>query len=659
MTKITSETRFRKFNFTLYEKLDTIYSHITNLFNDKSCPFSILKFQFELNYNSKEPGKHHVQGFARVRKGQLRLGSYDSITQKGSGIKEIFEANIHIEFANGTDDECLAYTGKEYNRCKNPNHQKCKCDLFDLSKICKKCNETCERTFARISEDSNIAGPFEFIFDENKFKNNKKQESNNEEEIYYEMAVKEVMNGKDVDEVIVKYAYKCKNWGRTTQGLRDIARATKKQTINPLKEVNRFWEPCIIYIYGDTGTGKSNLCKELFPGIYQKDDIKQFENYNNDEFDYKRDTAILLDDFYGSNISWTNFLRLTNENHCLMDVKYGKTKIVAMYICITSNGPIENLYKNLRERNSSIDIKAFIRRVRFIIKFEGDPIDSRIGKGNVIRIFEKGNKQDFNNRIFDIEFNKETTLEQAEKVTIDLGIEGTIFQDTVTGYYYWRQSWENEINKYSTIENIDDITDRIITNIPKSDPGKRIIVSSSKDKKTKNIKHSKQHNFDEYNPQIESSKRKHEDEYQIQENTNKKQKLNFENNQFKNSDTESEYSSISGYDTDDSENTKEQKRKNKTKGKKPKYKNQFKLSQQEQFDIDKDIQFEIDQQQFQIQQNYQKDLNKQQVIKSDDDFDYTEDVELDIADEEFYEQFARENKYNNNYSGFKRMFKRL
>src|SRR5260363_234704 len=113
MTKITSETRFRKFNFTLYKKLDAIYSYITNLFNNKSCPFSILKFQFELNYNSKEPGKHHIQGFARVCKEQLYLGSYNSITQKGSGIKKIFEANIHIEFANGTDEDCLAYTRKK------------------------------------------------------------------------------------------------------------------------------------------------------------------------------------------------------------------------------------------------------------------------------------------------------------------------------------------------------------------------------------------------------------------------------------------------------------------------------------------------------------------------------------------------------------------
>ncbi|CAG8562242.1 15214_t:CDS:2, partial [Gigaspora rosea] len=123
-----------------------------------------------------------------------------------------------------------------------------------------------------------------------------------------------------------------------------------------------------------------------------------------------------------------------------------------MYICITANGPIENFYKNLRERNSSFDIEAFIRR--------------------------KENKQDFNNRIFDIEFNRKTTLEQAEKITIYLKIEGTIFQNTATEYYYWRQSWKNEINKFSTIKNIDDITDRVITNIPKSDSGKRIIVSS-------------------------------------------------------------------------------------------------------------------------------------------------------------------------------------
>ncbi|CAG8813894.1 7886_t:CDS:2, partial [Gigaspora rosea] len=153
--------------------------------------------------------------------------------------------------------------------------------------------------------------------------------------------------GKDIDEVINKYASYCKKWAYTPQGLEKVAKAKTKKTINPLKDIQKFWELCVIYIYAD------------------------------------KDTAILIDDFYGS-MSWTNFLRLTDRNYCLMDIKYGKTNVVAMYICITANGPIENLYKNLRERNSSIDIKAFIRRVRYIIKFEGDPIDSRMGKGNII-----------------------------------------------------------------------------------------------------------------------------------------------------------------------------------------------------------------------------------------------------------------------------------
>ncbi|RIB16942.1 hypothetical protein C2G38_2188633 [Gigaspora rosea] len=235
------------------------------------------------------------------------------------------------------------------------------------------------------------------------------------DENYYIKTINEAQKGRDIDE-------------------EELQKHKTKKTINPLKNIQRFWEPCVIYIYGDKATEKSDLYKELFLELYKKDNIKQFENYNNDKINYNRDTTILIDDYYGS-MSWTNFLQLTNRNYCLMNIKY--------------------------ERNSSIDIEAFIRRVRYIIKFEGDPIDSRIGKGDITHIFEKGNKQDFNNRIFDIEFNRETTLEQAKKakkVTVDLGIKGTIFQDTVTEYYYWRQSWENEINKYSTFENIDDIT---------------------------------------------------------------------------------------------------------------------------------------------------------------------------------------------------------
>ncbi|RIB10925.1 hypothetical protein C2G38_2204842 [Gigaspora rosea] len=140
-----------------------------------------------------------------------------------------------------------------------------------------------------------------------------------------------------------------------------------------------------------------------------------------------------------------------------MDVKYSKTHIVAMYICITANGSIDNLYTKLCE-----------------------PIDSCVGKGDVICIFEKENKQDFNNRIFDIEFNKDTTLEQVKLVTTDLDIDSDIYQDKNTGFYYWRRFWNNEINKYSTIIDIDNITDQVITNIPKSAPGKGKLIFSTR-----------------------------------------------------------------------------------------------------------------------------------------------------------------------------------
>ncbi|CAG8543303.1 13201_t:CDS:2, partial [Dentiscutata heterogama] len=152
---------------------------------------------------------------------------------------------LQANFANRTDDQCLAYTGKDYDRYKNPKHQPCKCDFFDLFKICKKCNESCERLFARISKDTEIA-------EDEELQTNP-----------YEIATKEVLKGADIDKVITKYASSCKK---------------------------------------DTEIEKSKLCKDLFSGMYEKDDIKQFEEYNNEEFNYNCDNAILLDDFYGLNI---------------------------------------------------------------------------------------------------------------------------------------------------------------------------------------------------------------------------------------------------------------------------------------------------------------------------------------------------------------------
>ncbi|CAG8612666.1 7491_t:CDS:1, partial [Scutellospora calospora] len=133
---------------------------------------------------------------------------YNLETKKGSGLKMIFEANIHFEFANSTDKHCLAYTSKDYNRCKlsehNPNSKKelkCKYDFKDLSKICLYYNKNCKRSFAHINKDSTIAGLFLFIFDESKFEKEKPN--------FYKEAIVKVLKGEDVDEVIVDLSKNC------------------------------------------------------------------------------------------------------------------------------------------------------------------------------------------------------------------------------------------------------------------------------------------------------------------------------------------------------------------------------------------------------------------------------------------------------------------
>jgi hypothetical protein len=80
MSKINSQTQFRRFNFTLYEKLDIIHKHISDIFNEKTCPFKEFHFKFEPNNHTSQPGRYHAQGYAELKK-QTRLGTYDQITK--------------------------------------------------------------------------------------------------------------------------------------------------------------------------------------------------------------------------------------------------------------------------------------------------------------------------------------------------------------------------------------------------------------------------------------------------------------------------------------------------------------------------------------------------------------------------------------------------
>ena len=87
-----------------------------------------------------------------------------NIQKTFTNIKETFDDNAMIFPKNGktwgTSKEARDYSIKEYNRCKQ--HSKCKCDYFDLTKICELCTNKCIRRKACIDGPPEIVGPFEF-----------------------------------------------------------------------------------------------------------------------------------------------------------------------------------------------------------------------------------------------------------------------------------------------------------------------------------------------------------------------------------------------------------------------------------------------------------------------------------------------------------------
>ncbi|CAG8565985.1 12081_t:CDS:1 [Acaulospora morrowiae] len=278
-------TRFRRFNFTLYEHVDTSFvKSIEEKFRDLNNCIQYIIFQLEFNHHASGSDERiHMQGFV-ILKNQMRIGKYDRERGVGSGIKNIFKSNsIHIDFANGTPDQCRDYCSKKYNRCKD--HDSCKCDYFDLERVCEKCDENCIRDFARVydvNRDDTPSGPWEFgvIYNnQNRTEGNSRHSRKNKESEYMTKAIDKIIGGGDIDEAIVECAPMIPS--RITVNMDRIAKAVNN--IND-KFGGRCWDPCNIYIFGTPGTGKTFWTSIVFPNAYKKsmdDDWKWWENYNN------------------------------------------------------------------------------------------------------------------------------------------------------------------------------------------------------------------------------------------------------------------------------------------------------------------------------------------------------------------------------------------
>jgi len=109
----------------------------------------------------------------------------------------------------------------------------------------------------------------------------------------------------------------------------------------------RDWKTELYIICGDTGVGKSRICRETYPEAYWKPRGSWWCGYDSHE-------TVVIDDFYGW-LPWDLLLRLTDRYPLLVETKGGSVQFVAKRVIITSNKTYTDWY--------SMDPAPLTRRV--------------------------------------------------------------------------------------------------------------------------------------------------------------------------------------------------------------------------------------------------------------------------------------------------------
>jgi hypothetical protein len=139
-------------------------------------------------------------------------------------------------------------------------------------------------------------------------------------------------------------------WFRTYKGIREW------MLLHPTERTERTQFHAFI---GDTGTGKSSLCKELSPNAFWKPSGPWFDGYNGQE-------DIVLDEADKQGLPLGSFLTLADRFNLKVPVKGGFQDFVAKKIFATSNLPLDQWFPAA----DGVEMKAFLRRVDSITKFK-------------------------------------------------------------------------------------------------------------------------------------------------------------------------------------------------------------------------------------------------------------------------------------------------
>lgn len=213
----------------------------------------------------------------------------------------------------------------------------------------------CELTYAPSSneyplKDRTYIEPFRFEFGEKVIKRNNSADW----QLVYQQASRGTFEEIPADIRVRHYL-----------SLRRIYNDSLQCVISP-RRTYLFW--------GTTGSGKTQLCIELFPNGYYKDPCNLwFDGYSNQE-------TIIIDEFRGD-LPVSNLLRWCDQRvPVLLQTKGGHRPLMAQRIIITSNLPLEAWYPNI----DSETLLALKRRI-VCYKFPLNTLEKFVLKHSLIK----------------------------------------------------------------------------------------------------------------------------------------------------------------------------------------------------------------------------------------------------------------------------------
>lgn len=122
----------------------------------------------------------------------------------------------------------------------------------------------------------------------------------------------------------------------------------------------------VVYIYGETGTGKTRYVMDK----YGYKNVCKITNYSHPFDNYKNQDVILFDEFRSS-LSIADMLQYLDCYPCPLPARYSDKVACFTKVYIVSNIPLEKQFEYAQKREPET-WNAFIRRIDRICKFEDD-----------------------------------------------------------------------------------------------------------------------------------------------------------------------------------------------------------------------------------------------------------------------------------------------